>query len=232
MWIWDFLRSFCFNISKSSTKLDFIANILISNSLKIDFTCLLKGKMGSVLLIENKYGLSKTFFRISLYLRIHWKLSTILKASKKRVWSNAFWYIKVYIFLKFMQYIEKINWEKHTSVKKKLYRTKLMLQKMHSFFFRELQLIIVLLLIRNSYTSWSTCFISLKPYVGFFIFDSVSFLLNFIFLSNKKHRLLTLKRHNSFENKNKRKFTHSFDPRTLVLKLQRKIDVETKFLNF
>ena len=60
---------------------------------------------------------------------------------------------------------------------------------MHSFFFCELQLITVVLLIHNSYTSWSTWFISLKLCVGYFTFDSVSFLLNFIFLFNKKHEL-------------------------------------------
>ena len=60
---------------------------------------------------------------------------------------------------------------------------------MHSFFFCELQLITVVLLIHNFYTSWSTWFISLKLCVGYFTFDSVSFLLNFIFLFNKKHEL-------------------------------------------
>ena len=60
---------------------------------------------------------------------------------------------------------------------------------MHSFFFCELQLITVVLLIHNSYTSWSTWFISLKLCVGYFTFDSFSFLLNFIFLFNKKHEL-------------------------------------------
>ena len=29
------------------------------------------------------------------YLRIHWRLSTILEASNKSVWSNIFWYVKV-----------------------------------------------------------------------------------------------------------------------------------------
>ena len=54
------------------------------------------------------------------------------------------------------------------------------------FFFRVLQLITGLLLIYNFYTSWSTWFISLKLCVGFSIFDSVSFTLNFKFLLNKK----------------------------------------------
>ena len=54
------------------------------------------------------------------------------------------------------------------------------------FFFRVLQLITGLLLIYNFYTSWSKWFISLKLCVGFSIFDSVSFTLNFKFLLNKK----------------------------------------------
>ena len=40
----------------------------------------------------------------------------------------------------------------------------------------------------------------LKLYVGFFIFDSVAFLLKFMFCSTKCMGSLTLKRHNSFQN--------------------------------
>ena len=58
---------------------------------------------------------------------------------------------------------------------------------MHSCFFCELQLITVLLSICDSYMSWSARSISLKGWVGFFIFDSFSFLLKFIFVLNKKH---------------------------------------------
>ena len=64
---------------------------------------------------------------------------------------------------------------------------------MHYFFFRELQLITVSILIRNFYSSLSTKFISLKLCVGFSIFYSVSFLLKFIFLFNKKHGLFDFK---------------------------------------
>ena len=62
---------------------------------------------------------------------------------------------------------------------------------MPSLFFRELQLITVLLLIRDSYTS--TRFVSLNVYLVFSIFDSVSFLLKFMFLFNKKHELFNFK---------------------------------------
>ena len=58
---------------------------------------------------------------------------------------------------------------------------------------------------------------------------------------------LTLKRHNSFQNKNNRKATHSFAPRPLIFKLQQEVlkfsdicmgwsspktDLEANFLNF
>ena len=58
---------------------------------------------------------------------------------------------------------------------------------------RKLQLITVLLLTRNTYTSWNTCFIFLKLCLGFSIFDFLSFLLNLIFLFNKNHGLFDLK---------------------------------------
>ena len=49
------------------------------------------------------------------YLRIHWRLSTILITNKKSVWSNVFWYVKVYIFWKCIQYT--INWDKTQMVR-------------------------------------------------------------------------------------------------------------------
>ena len=38
----------------------------------------------------------------NIYLRIHWRLSTVLKTIKKIVWSNVFWYVKVCIFWKYV----------------------------------------------------------------------------------------------------------------------------------
>ena len=49
-------------------------------------------------------------------LRIHWRLSTILKTSNKSGWSNAFWYVKVYIFWKFIRY--NIHWDKTKMLKR------------------------------------------------------------------------------------------------------------------
>ena len=48
--------------------------------------------------------------------RIHWRLSTILKRSNKSVWSNVFWYVKVFIFWKCIQYT--IHWDKTQILKK------------------------------------------------------------------------------------------------------------------
>ena len=112
------------------------------------------------------------------------RLSTILKTSNKIVWSNVFRYVKECLFWKFIQYA--IHWEKMLN---KFPSDKINLKKMYSFFFCKLQFLTVLLLIHNSYTSRSTMFTSLKLCVGFPIFESVSFLLKFIFSFNKKHEL-------------------------------------------
>ena len=121
-------------------------------------------------------------------LRTNWRFSTILKTNNKSLCSNVLWYVKVYIFWKFIQYT--IHWDK---TQKKFLSGKTNATKMHSFFFHEHQPITVLLLIRNSYTSWNTWFIPLKLCVGFSIFDSVSFLLKFMSLFNKMHGLFHFK---------------------------------------
>ena len=92
---------------------------------------------------------------------------------------------------------------------------------MPSFFLHKLELITVL--ICDSYMSWRTRFISLKLYVAFSIFDSVPFLLKFIYLFNKVRDSLTLKHHNSFQNWNNRNVTYCFAPRRLIFKFQQKV---------
>ena len=124
-------------------------------------------------------------------LRIHWRLSTILKSSKKVYEVNVFWYVKVYMFWKCIQYI--IHWDKTQTLKKFLWTGQNKGYKNALFFFCELQLITVLLLICNYYMSWNTKFVSLKLCVGFSIFDSVPFLLKFIFLFNKIHQRFDFK---------------------------------------
>ena len=108
------------------------------------------------------------------------------KNKQKSVWSNVFWYVKVCIFWKCIQYT--IYWDKTQMLKK------FPSDKMKGTKNRELQLIIVLLLICDSYMSWSTRFVSPKLCLGFSIFDSFSFLLKIIFLFNKMHGFFEFKR--------------------------------------
>ena len=111
------------------------------------------------------------------HLKIQWRLSTILETSNKSVWSNIFWYVKICIFWKCIQY--NIHWD-NTQVLKKFPLDKISSTKNTLSFFRELQRITVLLLISNSYMSWSARFVTLKLCAGFSITDSVPFLLKFI----------------------------------------------------
>ena len=75
--------------------------------------------------------------------------------------------------------------------------------KMPSFFFRELQLITVLLLICDSYMIWSTKFASLKLCVGFSIFDFP------VYIFAQQNAWTHTQSH-----------THSFATRPLIFKLQ------------
>ena len=87
-------------------------------------------------------------------------------------------------------------------------------------FFCELQMITVLSLICNSYMRWSTCFVSLKNVCVSFHFGICFFFIKVCCCSTKFMDSLTLKRHNSFQNQNNRKATHSFAPSALIFKLQ------------
>ena len=112
------------------------------------------------------------------------------KNKLKSVWSNVFWYLKLYIFWKCIQYT--INWDK-TQMLKKLPSDKINSTKNALFFLLRAPTHYNLLLICDSYMSWSTKFFFLKLCVGFFIFDSVSVLLKFIILFNKMHGLFDFK---------------------------------------
>ena len=65
------------------------------------------------------------------FLRIHWRLSTILETSNKSVWSNVSWYVKVCIFWNCIQYI--IHWDK-TQILKKFPSEKINVTKNALFF--------------------------------------------------------------------------------------------------
>ena len=123
-----------------------------------------------------------TIINGNVFLRIHWRLFPILKASNKSVWKNVFWYVKVCIFWKCIQMLKKIFFRQNKRYK-----------KCPLFSFCELQLIIVVFLICHFYMSWSSWFTFLKMCVEFSIFDSVLFLLKFIFLSSKMHGLFNFK---------------------------------------
>ena len=65
-------------------------------------------------------------------LRMHWRLSMILKRSKKSVWSKLFWHIKVCIFWKCIWYTQ---WKMS-----KFYLRQNKRKKKNPFFFCKLQL--------------------------------------------------------------------------------------------
>ena len=96
-------------------------------------------------------------------------------------------------------------------------------QKMPSFFFHELKLIIVLFLICNSYVSWSTKFFSLKLSWDFPFSLLFQFYWSLYFCSTKCKDSLTLKHYNFFQNQNNRSATHSSVTRPLIFKLQQKV---------
>ena len=116
-----------------------------------------------------------------------------------------------------------------------------LVQNMPWFFFRELQLITVSLLIHDFYMSWRTKFVYLKVCMGFSIFNSVSILLKLYICFQQKVWALRLQNVIiPF------KITHSFAPRPLIFKSWQEvfkfsdicvswnspeIDLETNFLN-
>ena len=119
------------------------------------------------------------------------RLLTISKTSNKSVRRNVFWYAKVCIFWRCIQYT--IHGDKTQIFKKNSFGQNQRNKKCPLFFFHELQLITTLLLIRDFYMSWNARFLYLKLCGGFFIFNFVSFLLKFIFSFMKMHGLFDLK---------------------------------------
>ena len=101
----------------------------------------------------------------------------------------------------------------------------------------------VLLLICDTYTTWSIWFISLNLVWDFPFSITSRFYQTLHFCSIKSMDSLTLTRDNSFQNKNSRTATHSFASRSLIFKLQQEVwkfnDIcvswsssKTNFLNF
>ena len=55
-------------------------------------------------IFDNSSSCINLWFASKPNLRIHWRLLTILETSNKSVWNNVFWYVKVCIFWKCIQY--------------------------------------------------------------------------------------------------------------------------------
>ena len=126
-----------------------------------------------------------------IYTKIHQHLKNLtLKFTNH--WNLTIIFQVIQVLFQGSQNQRTINWDK-TQMLKKFPSDKIKIQKMPSFFFRELQFITVLLLVCDFYMSWSTSFVSLKLCVVPSIFDSVSFFLKFIFLFNKMHGLFNFK---------------------------------------
>ena len=126
------------------------------------------------------------------YLRIHWGLSTILKTSNTSLWSNIFWYEKVCIFWKCIQYniycgktnIKKISFAQNDGTKNALFFLPQALTHL-SFTFNF-----------QCYMSWGT-----ETVCGIFQFRfRLTFYYSSKFCWTKCMDFLTLKHHNFFQN--------------------------------
>ena len=115
--------------------------------------------------------------------------------------------------------ISSIHYTLRLKVLKKVSSDKINGTKLLTFFFGELQLITVSLLICDFYMSWSTRLVSLKLF-GIFHFW---LLLVFIKVYNFVQQNTWTSSHISFQNKNDRKATQSFAPTPLIFKLQQEL---------
>ena len=133
-----------------------------------------------------------------MYIKDTLKVLDDVKNKQKSVWSNVFWYIKVCTFWKCIQYT--IHWDKTQMLKNICFGQNKRNKKCLLFSFASSNSSQFFFLICDSYMSWSTRFVSLKLCAGFSIFDSVLFLLKFIFLFNEMHVYsASLKCHNPFK---------------------------------
>ena len=110
------------------------------------------------------------------------KASNDFKNKQKSVWRNAFWYSKVCILWKFIQYT--IHGDETQMLKKNSFGQNKQYKKCSYFFFRELQLTTVSLLICDSCMSWNTRFVSLK------LCEIFHFQFRLYISINTKYRLL------------------------------------------
>ena len=123
-------------------------------------------------------------FSLWVSLRISWKLSTILKTSKK-IYEIMFFLICQSMHI-LKVYSIHYTLRKNTNVKNFSFEQSKRYKNAH-IFLSWTHYIRVLLLICDSYMNWTARLVSLKLCLRFSIFDSVSFLLKFIFLFKKMH---------------------------------------------
>ena len=142
------------------------------------------------------------YFAVTIYIIIVTIKKTLkafddFKTIQRGIWSNVLWYLKLYIFWKFIYWNYTIHWDKTQTLKKISFGQNKRYKKC-SLFSLELKLITVLLLICVS------C-MSLKPKVCLsktgrvifhflFHFDFIKF---YIFVRQKSMDYLSLKSHNS-----------------------------------
>ena len=126
----------------------------------------------------------------ALLVKDYWRFSMIFKVSNKIIYSNVFWYKKVYIYWKFIQC--KTQWDK-PQILKKFPLEKLSVTKNPLFVLSRAPT-------HHSFTLNSQFLYELKHIVhlsktvfGIFHFRFVSFLLKFVFLFSKKHELFDFK---------------------------------------
>ena len=125
-------------------------------------------------------------------LRIHWRLLTILKINNKSAWSDVFWYVKIFIPWKFIQYTK--HWDK-THMSKNFPLNKINVTKNEFFFLLQPYH-------RFAFNSWFLHELKHKVYLSRSVLRFLHFQLRLFlcFGSMKNMDSLTLKRHNSFQN--------------------------------
>ena len=125
-------------------------------------------------------------------LRVHWKLLTILKINNKSAWSDVFWYVKIFMPWKFIQYTK--HWAK-THMSKKFPLNKINVTKNEFFFLLQPYH-------RFAFNSWFLHELKHKVYLSRSVLRVFAFSVPslFMFWFNEKHGLFDFKRHNSFQN--------------------------------
>ena len=155
---------------------------------------LIKPPTNDVILLHVSFKTIKKTFDLDI-LRIHWRLSMILKLSNKSVWSNVFWSVKVGILWKCIQYTT--HWYK-TNVKKNSFGQNKRYKKCPLFSFVSSNSRQFYFNLRILYKlKHKVC--DSKTVRGIFHFRFV-FAKVCIFVQQRAWILLSLRHHNSFQN--------------------------------